>query len=101
MNESNVTIQWHLRSNEYYSFKSLFFRDIEKLSKESLLLFMSTATLGDDSVFIHNNKAVVKIVMSSKKFGMWRPILDKLWDMGFKWRKWPSNNDPNNNKKLK
>lgn len=58
---------------------------------------MFTAVLGDGSAFITNTvvngrvyaKPVIEIVMSSEKYKMWEPLLEKLKSIGFPWNKAP------------
>ncbi|WP_054856936.1 hypothetical protein [Vulcanisaeta sp. JCM 16159] len=67
---------------------------------EELLAFMFTTVLGDRSADIQRiivnghtyDEAMIIITMSSDKFSNWKPILDRLWDMGFKWHRYPNVN---------
>lgn len=93
INKNDVTIQWQLRSNDYNSLKGSIIKDIDKLSVKTLLAFMITAILGDGSAYIHKivkdgriyDEPVIEIAMSAKKFKIWKPLLDRLWNVGFKW----------------
>ncbi|ADN49541.1 hypothetical protein [Vulcanisaeta distributa] len=95
VNKYDVTVTWHLRSLDHKSLKG-FLKDTEKLSKlsrEALLAILFTAVLGDGSAFIADNghyaKPVIEIVMSSEKYKMWKPLLEKLKSTGFSWNKVP------------
>ena len=91
INENNVTVLWYLRSS-HKPLKGVIINDVDKLSEKELLAFMFTVILGDGSVDIVKvmknsrvyEEAVIKIGMSSKKFGMWAPLLGRLKEMGFR-----------------
>ena len=85
INEDNVAVIWRLRSNNHKSLKGAILNNANKLSKEELLAFMCTATLGDGDASIKNvngySEAVIRIVMSNEN--AWRPLLMRLKGMGF------------------
>ncbi|WP_054850262.1 hypothetical protein [Vulcanisaeta sp. JCM 14467] len=97
VNENDVTIEWHLKSNGHKSIKGKLLNNVDKLSKEELPALMFTAILGDgyaDVVKLVINgrvydKAVIKITMSGKKLDTWEPLLERLKGMGFGWRPYP------------
>ena len=94
VNESNVTIRWYMKSS-HRPLKGKLLNNAEKLSEEKLLAFMFTAVLGDGSADIvkdgHGNDMAISIVISSKKYRVWEPLLERLKKMGFTWHKYPIN----------
>ncbi len=95
VNESKVTIAWHLKALSHKSIKGAIFKDIEKLVEEQLLAFFTTVILGDGSAIISKNtvygqtydKPIIEVVMSGERFKLWRPLLEKLRKLGFTWSK--------------
>ena len=99
VNDSDVTILWHLKSYSHKSFKDKILSNIDKLSEEELLAFTFTAVLGDGYADVEKLKingrvyeeAVVKITMSDEKYKAWEPLLMRLKGMGFNWSPVPAN----------
>ena len=100
VNEGDVTILWHLRSNRHRSLKGKILSNINKLSKEELLAFTFTAVLGDGSADVEKlkingrayDKAMIGITMSGGKLKKWEPLFERLKSMGFKSSKPDSSN---------
>ncbi len=92
VNKRDVKITWYLRANSHKPLKGLSLKDANKLSMEEILAFTLTAVLGDGSAHI---KKIIEIAISGKKFEKWKPLLNRLWGMGFKWNTHPK--DPNAN----
>ena len=91
LNENSMTIRWRLRSS-HDSLKGKILNNVDKLGEVGILAFTFTAVLGDGwadvaKVVINGrayDEAVIEIAMSDEKFEMWRPLLDKLKEMGFR-----------------
>ena len=100
VNKESVAIQWRMRAS-HESVKGSSLNDADKLNMEGLLAFMFAAVLGDGSADI--TKSIINgyaydvpvITITMKDFDVWRPILNKLWDMGFKWNKSNTNGTTN------
>ena len=88
VNEGDVTITWHLRSN-HNPLKGKLLNNVDKLSKEELLAFMFAAIFGDGNARIAKNNhgndmAIIKITISNEKFKKWEQLLAKLKEMDFR-----------------
>ena len=91
VNEGGMTIRWGLRANRYKPIKGKILSNAEELSKEELLAFTFTAVLGDGDAGVWkvaNNgrvydEAVITITMSSERLDTWKPLLERLRELGF------------------